>query len=92
MCPAAYSSGVRTSTIKVPEAGDRFSVGMELREGSKVKRRHATMAEVSEVAEIKESEADPTVYDITVIVFPEEDGTLYRTVETDPEYVAPEVP
>lgn len=79
------AEGVRTSTIKVPVAGDRFAVGMELREGSKVKRRSALSAEVAEVAEIKESEAEPTVYDVTVVLFPEEDGTLYRTVETDPD-------
>ncbi|UVK59030.1 major tail protein [Microbacterium phage Cen1621] len=79
------AAGVRTSTIKTPKAGERFAVGFELREGDKIKRRYAKSAEVVEVAEIKESEAEPTVYDITVVVFPESDETLYRVVETDPE-------
>ncbi|AYN58493.1 major tail protein [Arthrobacter phage Liebe] len=82
--------GVRTGVIKAPVAGQKFAVGFQLTDGpDRVKRRYAATAEVSEVAEIKESESDPTVYEITVLVFPESDGTLYRTVEDDPTYVAP---
>ena len=84
------AGGVRTSTIKVPK-NESFAIGMELREGDKVKRRSGLRAEVTEVGEIKESETEPTVYEITVVVFPESDGTLYRTVETDPDFVAPVV-
>jgi hypothetical protein len=78
------ASGVRTGVIKVPTAGTRFAIGFELRDGTRVKRRFAKNAEVMEIGEIKESEEDPTVYEITVVLFPESDGTLYRTVETDP--------
>jgi hypothetical protein len=70
-------SGVRTDKIKAPVAGTRFSVGFELRDGDKVKRRFAKHAEVESVAEIKEAENEPTVYEITVVVFPEADGTLF---------------
>lgn len=80
------SFGNRVSAIKTPTIGERFAVGFETREGSKVKRRFARHAEVSEIAEIKESEEEPTVYDITVIVYPESDGTLYRTIEADPDF------
>jgi hypothetical protein len=76
--------GVRTAKIKAPVAGTRFSVGFEVRDGDKIKRRFAKHAEVIEVAEIKESETEPTVYEITVVVFPEADGTLYTVVEDDP--------
>jgi len=79
------ASGVRTSKVKTPTS-KRFSVGFELREDEKVKRRSAKSAEVTEIAEIKESETEPTVYEVTVVIFPEADGTLYTTVETDPEY------
>jgi hypothetical protein len=75
--------GVRTGKIKVPK-GYRFAIGFEVREGDKVKRRIVKHAEVQEVGEIKESESEPTVYEITVLVFPEADGTLYTTVEDDP--------
>jgi hypothetical protein len=78
------AGGVRTGVIKVPTSA-RFAVGFELRDGTRTKRRYAAEAEVQEVAEIKESETDPTVYDLTVVLFPEADGTLYRTVETDPD-------
>lgn len=78
------TSGTRTAKIKAPVAGTRFAVGFEVRDGSKVKRRFALSAEVTDVAEIKESETDPTVYEITVVVFPEADGTLYTVVENDP--------
>jgi len=77
------ASGVRTSVVKVPQ-NLNFSVGFELRDGSRVKRRSIKSATVQEVSEIKESETDPTVYAVTVVIFPESDGTLYRTVETDP--------
>lgn len=76
--------GVRTAKIKAPVAGTKFSVGFEVRDGDKIKRRFAKHAEVTEVAEIKESETEPTVYEITVVVFPEADGTLYTVVEDDP--------
>ena len=78
------ATGTRTGTVKVPEAGHKFAIGMELRDGAKIKRRNALSAEVQEVSEIKESESDPTVYEITVVVYPETDGTLYHVVETDP--------
>jgi hypothetical protein len=82
------TAGVRTSAIKVPK-GSVFAVGFELTEANKTKRRSALRAEVVEIGEVKESETDPTVYEITVVVYPESDGTLYHVVETDPTYVGP---
>lgn len=82
------AAGVRTAAIKVPKDA-RFAIGMELHDGDHVKRRWAKTASVQEVAEIKESETDPTVYEVTTLVFPEPDTTLYHEVETDPDYVAP---
>lgn len=81
-------NGVLRGKIKVPTSR-RFALGLETRDGNKIKRRIVKHAEVSEVGEIKESESDPTVYNITALVFPEADGTLYETIETDPDYVAP---
>lgn len=78
------TAGLRTAAIKAPVAGTRFAVGFEVRDGAKVKRRFAKSAEVIEVAEIKESESDPTVFEITVVVFPEADGTLYTVIDDDP--------
>ncbi|MGO4251240.1 hypothetical protein AB4Y81_03145 [Paenarthrobacter sp. TAF1] len=78
------ATGVRTGKIKAPQAGARFAVGFEVTDGGKKKRRFAKSAEVIEVGEIKESETEPTIYEITVVVYPESDGTLYTTVEKDP--------
>jgi hypothetical protein len=80
------ANGVRTSKIVVPGT-KQFSVGFNLVDADRVKRRYGALAEVQEVAEVKESETDPTVYEITVVVFPDADGVLYTTVETDPEAV-----
>lgn len=82
------AAGVRTGTIKVPTSAS-FALGLEVRDGDRIRRRIIKHAEVSEVADITESETDPTVYELTTLLFPESDGTLYTTVETDPEYVAP---
>lgn len=81
------TGGVRTATIKAPKAGERFAIGFETREGDAVKRRVVKHAEVVEVDEIKDSEEEPTVYGLTVIVFPEGDGTLYTDISTDPDAV-----
>lgn len=78
------TTGVRTGKVMAPKAGVRFAIGFETVDGDRTKRRYALSAEVQEVATIKDSETDPTVYEITVVLFPESDGTLYHTVETDP--------
>ena len=78
------ATGIRTGKIKAPVAGTKFAVGFEVTDGTKKERRYAKSAEVVEVGEIKESENEPTVYEITVVVYPEADGTLYTTIEKDP--------
>ncbi len=85
-------NGTRRSVVKVPIAGDRFSIGFEVRDGDRRKRRIVDVAEVQEVSEIKDSETEPTIYDITVVIFPDAEGVLYTDIETDPEFVAPVEP
>ena len=70
------ASGLITSSIKVPKYGD-FAVGFEMRDGNKVKRRFVSRATLEEIGEITESESDVAVYEITVVLFPTPDGTLY---------------
>jgi hypothetical protein len=77
------AAGVRTSKIKAPTA-KRFAIGFETRDGDRVKRRFGE-ATVTEVGDIKEGEEDPTVFEITVVMFPDSDGVIYTTVETDTE-------
>jgi hypothetical protein len=73
------AGGVTTSTVKVPTNVD-FSIGFETRDGNKVKRRSVKRATVEEIGEIKESEGSLTAYEITVVIYPESDGTLYTEV------------
>lgn len=73
------ASGVTTSTVKVPTLTE-FAIGFETRDGSKVKRRAIKRAVVEEIGEVLESEAGLTVYEITVAIYPESDGTLYTEV------------
>lgn len=68
--------GLTTSTIKVPENAE-FAIGFEVRDGDKVMRRTVKRATVEEVGDIKYSEEDLTIYEITVALYPEADGTLY---------------
>jgi hypothetical protein len=73
------AGGLTTSTVKVPTNAE-FAIGFETRDGDKIKRRMVKRATVETIGEIKESESEPTVYEITVVLYPEADGTLYTEV------------
>jgi hypothetical protein len=79
------TSGVRKSIVKVPTSSVQFAIGFETRDGNRIKRRVVLTAEVQEIAEIKENETEPSIFDVTTILFPAADGTLYTDLETDPE-------
>lgn len=80
------ASGVRTRVHVTPKTGYRFALGLETRDGARVKRRILLDCEVEEIDDITESEEDPTTYAFTVTVYPGADGVLYTTIETDPTY------
>ncbi|WWV91845.1 major tail protein [Microbacterium phage phiMiGM15] len=81
----SVTGGVRRSVVKVPISGVKFAIGFETRDGDRTKRRVVDTAEVDEVGEIKESETEPSIFDVTTILFPDADGVLYVDIETDPE-------
>jgi hypothetical protein len=74
------ATGLTSSVIKVPR-GREFAIGFEMRDGNKIKRRWVKRAEVDDVGEVKEAESELTVFEITVVIYPESDGTLYNEVE-----------
>lgn len=74
--------GLTTSTVSVPTYSE-FAIGFETREGDKVKRRLVKRADIEEIGELKDSEADVAVYEITVVLIPETDGVLYVDLEGD---------
>lgn len=71
--------GVTTASISIPEYSE-FAVGMEVREGDKIMRRICARASVEEIGEIKESEKDPTVFEVTVVVYPDSNGVLFTEI------------
>ncbi|GAA0627337.1 hypothetical protein HPO96_36985 [Kribbella sandramycini] len=79
---AADVDGDVTSTIKVPTTSE-LAIVFELRDGDKIKRRCVKRCTVDEVADITDSESDMAVYDITVALYPESDGTLYTEISND---------
>lgn len=80
----ATVDGVRTRVSVTPKAGYHFALGLETRDGDRIKRRILLDCEVEEIDDITENEEDPTVYKFTVTVYPDADGVLYTTIETDP--------
>lgn len=73
------AAGEITSDIKVPGSRE-FGLGFEIRDGNSVKRRVASRAAVEEVGEIKESESELSMFEITAVILPDPDGTLYTEV------------
>lgn len=72
-------SGTTTSTVKVPTLTE-FAIGFETLDGTKKKRRAVKRAVVEEIGEVVESESGLTVYEVTVTIYPETDGTLYTEI------------
>lgn len=75
----ADADGVRVSKIKVPKY-EPFAISFEVREGDSVRRRTVKHAEIEEIGSIKAGEEEPEVREVTVVLFPEADGTLYTEV------------
>lgn len=83
---SSVTAGVRKRVHMTPKAGFHFALGLETRDGSRIKRRVLPDCEVEEIDDITENEEDPTAYKFTITVYPAADGTLYTTIETDPGY------
>jgi hypothetical protein len=71
--------GVTTADVKVP-TGAEFAIGFQTTDGDKIKRRVCSRAEVQEVGEVKDSESGLTVYEITVLLYPDSSGVLYTDI------------
>ncbi|WBQ03787.1 phage tail tube protein [Kribbella sp. CA-293567] len=79
----ADANGVVKSTIVVPTSKE-WAIGFETREGFKVRRRVVKRSDIGEVADITDSEAELTVYDLTVNIYPESNGELYTELSGNP--------
>jgi hypothetical protein len=72
-------TGLTTATVKVPTNAE-FMIGFEVNDGTKRKRRIVERATVEEIGEVKESESGLTAYEVTVVLYPEADGTIYTDI------------
>lgn len=80
----ATLTGTDTRTVKTP-VSDKRSWVFELSEsGSVKKRRHIPSAEVTDVADITDSEGNVVAYDMTLSVYPASDGTLWKDIVPTP--------
>lgn len=76
------ASGLTSATVVVPSLTE-FAIGFESRDGATTKRRYVKRAVIEEVGEVKETETGLTIYEITVAILPETDGTLYTEISGD---------
>jgi hypothetical protein len=73
------AGGVTTSKVKTPTAAE-FAIAFETLDGTKKKRRIVKRATVESVGDVKQGEDDLTVYEVTVVIYPESDGTYYTDI------------
>lgn len=75
----ATTTGITTSSVVVPE-NIEFAIGFEVQDGDKVRRRVCQRATLESVADVKDSEGALTAYEVTVVLYPQSDGTIYTDV------------
>lgn len=74
--PDGVNPELLVSTVKVPKY-EEFQIGFETTDGDEVRRRIVERAEIEEIGEITDSETELTVYEITVVLYPDAESTLY---------------
>lgn len=73
------ASGLTTASVVVP-TNTEFAIGFEVRDGLKIRRRTVLRATLDSVGDVVDSEANLVAYEVTVVLYPESDGTLYTDV------------
>lgn len=81
---AVTNTGVTTRTIKVPGPDPRAFV-IELVDGDIVKRRYIPRAEVVEVGDVTFSDSEMVMYELTINIYPDGSGVLYKDFTDDPQ-------
>jgi hypothetical protein len=73
------ATGVTTATVKVPQNVE-FAIGFEVRDGDKIRRRSVLRATLESVGDVVNSESALSAYEVTVVLYPSADGTIYTDV------------
>lgn len=79
-------AGITTRTVKVPGSDPR-AFGLELVDGTITKRRVIPRAEVTGVGDISSTDADMSMYELTISVYPDADGVLWHDITNDPQAI-----
>lgn len=77
------AGGVTTRTVRPPEPDPRSFV-YETTDGDVVRRRYIPRGEVSEVADVVDSDSAISQKELTITVYPV-DGVLYQDITNDPQ-------
>lgn len=80
---AVTATGVTTRTVKVPNTPNRRAFGIEVKDGNTIKRRVIPDGEVTEVGEVAFSDEEMTGYELTITIYPDASGVLYRDITND---------
>ncbi len=80
------ASGVTTRTVKVPTPNIR-AFGIERGDGTVKARRAIPRGEVIEVGDIESTDADMTMVELTINVYPDSSGVLWYDITNDAQAV-----
>lgn len=82
----ATTGGVTTRTVYVPDPNPQAFV-IHLTDGSTVKRLAVPRGEVSVVGEKTYSDAEMTMTELTITVYPDENGLLFYEISNDTQTI-----
>ena len=81
---AGGAQATTTRTVVVPTGSNRKAFLFELVDGDITKRLVIDTGEVTEVGDVVKKDNELTKYELTITVYPDADGVLYRELTDDP--------
>ena len=80
------TTGVTTRIVKVPQPNPQ-AFGFELKDGTITSRLVVPRGEIIEIGDRTISDAEMAMYELTINVYPDATGVLYREITNDPQAV-----
>lgn len=81
---ATIDTGVTTRTVKVPTSDPR-AFGFETVDGGITRRIVVPRGEVVEVGDVTSSDSEMEMKELTINVYPDDDGVLFLEITDDPQ-------
>lgn len=82
---SATATGITTRTVKSPSGSNPQAFVLQLVDGTVTTRRVIPKGEVIEVADVKLSDTDMSAYELTINVYSDGSGVLYKDITNDPQ-------